>query len=146
MPVPERLGALPSRQPDSEDDLFLHGTVCVTVQVALQWRRSSQGDIVMRGFVGGKEIEVVFRGQRRNGALQLAQRLHESVTKPKAGQPSSGDRAELRPTLVIDGVWRARLMAEQQGIPVRRFQLFAARWRYHGPHGMVYVDGFVPHG
>lgn len=132
-----------------ENYLFKSGTVRVAVDVAPEWRRSPLGDLMLRGYIAEKEIEVVFSGRRLAAAAQLAQRLNKIVDKIKSAANSSGrtpSSTDLRQKLHIDGVWRVRLLAEQHGMPVRRFQLVAARWRYRGPDGVVHVDGEIPYG
>ncbi len=147
MAVPERLSALPDNPALVEDHLFRSGVVQVLVDVTPEWRRSPQGDLMLRGFIAEKEIEVVFPGRRRVAAAQLTQRLQKNVDHAKqvakvAGRPPS----MIRQKLTVDGIWRVRLLAEQQGMPVRRFQLVAARWRFRGADGIVHVDGEIPYG
>ena len=146
MAVSERLSALPDHPALVEDHQFRTGVVQVLVEVTPEWRRSPQGDLMLRGFIAEKEIEVVFPGRRRVAAAQLTQRLQKNVEQAKqvakvAGRPPS----MIRQKLTVDGIWRVRLLAEQQGMPVRRFQLVAARWRFRGDDGIVHVDGEIPY-
>lgn len=148
MPVPERLRAIPEN-PDVEDHLFNTGLVKVQVDVTPEWRRSPQGDLMLRGYIGGKEIELVFHGRRQAAATRLVHWLLQRVEQAKRAAKAAGRSPaldEVRQKLVVDGVWRVRLLAEQRGMPLRRFQLFAARWRFYGTDGVVHVDGEIPYG
>ena len=123
------------------------GVVRVSVEVTSEMRNLPEGDIVLRAFTNRKEIEVVFPNDRREAALQLVTRLRRAVERGKAAirlQQKEPKPRELRQTLHVEGVWNVRLMEEQHGMPVRRFQLVAARWRYTGIDGLVHVDGMVP--
>lgn len=147
MPAPERIGTRVESRPIIDERVFQNGVVRVMVDVTPEFRQSPQGDVMLRGYIGGKEIEVVFPGTRRGAALQLAQRLRRSVDLAKASARAGAPKAaDLRQKLQVDGVWRVRLLAERQGMPVRRFQLVAARWRYRGADGVVHVDGTMPYG
>lgn len=136
-------------RPDPREDAlhFRSGTVPVTVQITPHRRKTPMGDLVLRGFIGGKEIEVVFPGRRQAAAVPLLQRLHAQIQKHKMDTkdkdaPNSAHfgRCELR----VDGAWRVRLMNEQDAKPERRFQLVAARWRYKGPDGLDHAFGHLP--
>lgn len=149
MTMPERQRVVSEVSAFDESHLFTAGTVKVTVDVTPEWRKSPQGDLMLRGYIAGKEIEVVFAGRRQAAAVQLTQRLQQVVDKAKSSAKAAGrtpTHADIRQRLHIDGVWRVRLLAEQQGMPVRRFQLVAARWRYRGVDGVVHVDGEIPYG
>lgn len=148
MSAQQSLVAIPEN-PGAEDHLFDTGLVKVHVDVTPEWRRSPQGDLMLRGFIAGKEIEVVFHGRRQVSAGRLTQWLHSRVEQAKRTAKASGrvpSVVEVRQKLLVDGVWRVRLLAEQNGMPVRRFQLYAARWRFHGADGAVHMNGEVPYG
>lgn len=105
------------------------------------------GDLVLRGFIDGKEIEVVFPGRRQAAAVPLLQRLMAKLQLAKLQDGSdakSADSVDVRQRLRVDGTWRVRLMNEQDAKPERRFQLVAARWRYRGPDGVEHVHGALP--
>lgn len=136
-------------RPDLREDAlhFRNGTVPVTVQVTPRRRRTSIGDLILRGFIGDKEIEVVFPGRRQAAAVPLLQRLqtrlhHRTLDAPKATPISATDA--IREELRVDGAWRVRLINEQDASPERRFQLIAARWRYRGSDGVDHVFGHMP--
>ena len=145
---PVRRPTDPARPDFREDALhFRSGTISVKVQVTPQRRKTPMGDLVLRGFIGGKEIEVVFPGRRQAAAIPLLQRLLskrqlESLQGDK-DQPSRS-QDQVRMDLKVDGAWRVRLMNEQDARPERRFQLIAARWRYRGPDGVEHVYGHLP--
>ena len=147
MTLPERVSSLSDNPALGEDYLFRSGVVKVVVDVTPEWRRSPQGDLMLRGFIAEKEIEVVFPGRRRVVAAQLTQRLQKNVEQAKVAAKVAGrPPTMIRQKLTVDGVWRVRLLAEKHGMPVRRFQLVAARWRFRGADGIVHVDGEIPYG
>lgn len=131
-----------------EDALhFRNGTVSVAVDVTPQRRKTPMGDLVLRGFVDGKEVEVIFPGQRQLAALPLLQRLVAKMKLQQLDPKSQTDqtvRGEVCQPLKVDGAWRVRLLNEQDAKPQRRFQLVAARWRYRGSDGVEHVFGHLP--
>lgn len=137
------------RRTDLREDAlhFRNGTVPVSVHVTPQRRKTPLGDLVLRGFVGGKEVDVVFPGQRQTAALPLLQRLVAKVKLQQMDPKSQKEETvsgEIRQILKVDGAWRVRLMNEQDAKPDRRFQLVAARWRYRGADGVEHVFGHLP--
>ncbi len=134
-------------RPDLREDVlhFRSGTVSVTVEVSPQQRKTPLGDLVLRGEIGGKDIEVVFPGRRRALAVPLLQRLHAKAQLQKL-DPSSlrGVETGVRQKIRVDGAWRVRLSNEQDAVPERRFQLVAARWRYKGSDGLDHIFGHLP--
>lgn len=138
---------VPETRPDLREDAlhFRTGTVSVTVDVSPQQRKTPLGDLVLRGSIGGKEIEVVFPGRRRTLALPLLQRLHAKAQLHKI-DAKSGQAVEpgIRQRIRVDGAWRVRLSNEQDAVPDRRFQLVAARWRYKGADGLDHIFGHLP--
>lgn len=134
--------------PDFAQDaqLFPSGIVQITAEVTPQRRRTKQGDLILRGFIQEKEIEVVFPGHRSTAAAPLLQKLQANIHQ--ARHESTGSASNLaalsRLKLKIDGVWRVRLLTEQQGMPERRFQFIAARWRFRGSNGVEQAFGYMP--
>lgn len=131
-----------------EDALhFRSGTVQVNVEVTAQRKKTLTGDLVLRGFIAGKEIEVVFPGKRQTATVHLLQRLQTRIQSVQLDSKSQKDAAtvgNVRQKMRVDGVWRVRLLNKQDANPERRFQLIAARWRYRGSDGMEHVFGHVP--
>ncbi len=137
----------PDLRPDLREDAlhFRSGTVSVTVDVSPQQRKTPLGDLVLRGSIGGKDIEVVFPGRRRALAVPLLQRLHAKAQLHKLDpKPAVAAETGIRQRIRVDGAWRVRLSNEQDAVPDRRFQLVAARWRYKGPDGLDHIFGHLP--
>lgn len=136
-------------RPDFREDAlhFRTGTVPVKVDVTAQRRKTPMGDLVLRGFIDGKEIEVVFPGRRHAAAVPLVQRLAaklQSKTIEAGHEVPTISAGNVSMSLKVDGIWRVRLLNEQDAKPERRFQLVAARWRYQGPDGVEHVFGHLP--
>ena len=144
MPLPVRQKAIEDPQTLREDaTYFRSGTVQVAVEVLPQRRSTSMGDLVLRGFVSDREIELVIPGRRKAAAVPLLQRLQARVQFRKL-QPKGGNGSEVREWLQVDGAWRVRLLNAQDAAPDRRFQLIAARWRYRDTNGVEHVFGHLP--
>lgn len=136
---------------ESREDSLLFRTAIVTiaVEVTPQRRRTAAGDQVLRGFIGDKEIEVVFAGRRQGAAMPLMRMLQAKAQAVRLRAEAGGRAApfgNMRHRLRVEGVWRARLLTEGRGMPERRFQLVAARWRYRGGDGAEQVHGYLPSG
>jgi len=144
---PARKTHEPARPDFREDALhFRSGTVSVRVRVTPERRKTPMGDLVLRGFIEGKEIEVVFPGRRQAAAVPLMQRLmsKHQLAKIDQGKELAAQQGQVQMELKVDGAWRVRLMNEQDAKPERRFQLVVARWRYRGPDGVEHVFGHLP--
>jgi hypothetical protein len=138
MSLPERRIAYPEDPVRVEDrTLFRTSLVRITVEVTPERRRSSRGDLILRGYVAGKEIEVVFPGRRHAAAVPLLHRLQQILQR----MADRKTRAAL--AVRIDGCWRVR-MVERDGLPDRHFQLVAARWQFRGPDGREHLHGELP--
>ncbi|NNE80921.1 MAG: hypothetical protein HKN18_11690 [Silicimonas sp.] len=147
MSLSERQRAISEGLAFDDAGLFRSGIVQVVVEVTPQSRTTRDGDLVVRGFVGKKEIEVVFPGQRQLEAAPMIQRMHQRLQAKRrelVGADPLSIVSGLRQRLRIDGIWRVRMLAELNGMPVRRFQLVAARWRYRSAEGVEHLCGHLP--
>ncbi len=131
---------------DEDASLFRTSIVNVIVDVTPHRRRTANGDCIFRGFIGEKEIEVVIPASRQDAILPLIKFLQSRLQAATQGKSSAMTAAAgaLRQKLRIDGVWRARMLTETDGIPERRFQLVAARWRFRGSDGQDSLFGYLP--
>ena len=137
MPMSNRQKAYADEAELREDAvLFKGGIIRTVVEVTAQRRRTAKGDLILRGFIRGKEIDVVFPGRRVAAAAPLLLRLQQHANARAKGADNAGklpETVEIRHKIRIDGSWRVRLLPEgEDGMPVRRFQLLAARWRHAG--------------
>ncbi len=127
--------------------LFRTSIVSVTVNVTPQRRKTLQGDHMLRGFIGEKEIEVVIPANRQKDVaplLKLLQTRVQSLRAEASKKPDLSAVGSLRQKVRIDGVWRVRVFTDSDGMPERRFQLVAARWRYRGADGVDTMFGHLP--
>lgn len=139
MSLPERNRSYSESLRLNEDrGLFRGPLVNISVDLTPERRRSFRGDLVLRGYVAGKEIEVVFTGRRHAAAVPLLHRLQAllQAAVPDGKRPSLG--------VMIDGIWRIRMAAERDGIAARQFQLVAARWHFAGRDGIKHLHGELP--
>jgi len=149
MPLSERQRAISDRLQFDDAGLSRAGIVQVTVAVTPQIRSTRDGDLVLRGYVDEKEIEVVFPASRQAQVTPLLRQLQQKVRVIRQEEVSKGGLSlvdAIKQQLRIDGIWRVRLLAEINGMPVRRFQLVAARWRFHDADGVLHVGGEMPVG
>ena len=105
--------------------------VSVSVDVTPQKKEDQNGDIILLGHVGTAEVEVVFK--RSEAMRPLLTRLTQLLRAARARSVASGDpvphAADLRIPLEVHGAWRVRLQFDEDDMPVRHYQLLAARWR-----------------
>ena len=136
MSLPERRDAYADDPVLAEDRrLFRTNLVRIAVDVTPERRRSPRGDLILRGYVAGKEIEVVFPGRRHAAAVPLLHRLQKLLHRKAEGSVAL--------PLRVDGCWRVR-MYERDGIADRRYQLVAARWHFRGTDGVDHIHGELP--
>lgn len=139
MSLPERSRTYSESLRIAEDrGLFRGPLVNILVELTPERRKSSRGDMVLRAYVAGKPIEVVFTGRRHAAAVPLLHRLQALL---QTVEPD-GPRPRLK--VAIDGIWRIRMAAERDGISDRRFQLVAARWHFAGRDGIKHLHGELP--
>ena len=127
--------------------LFRTALVSVSIEITPHRRRTPNGDCIFRGFIAEKEIEVVIPASRQDGVLALMKALQIRLKSAGAGAnatDASAAQEAVRQKLHVDGIWRARLVNETNGMPQRRFQLVVARWRYRGADGLDTVSGYLP--
>ena len=103
---------------DEDASLFRTSIVNVIVDVTPHRRRTANGDCIFRGFIGEKEIEVVIPASRQDAILPLIKFLQSRL--------------------------QAATQGKSDGIPERRFQLVAARWRFRGSDGQDSLFGYLP--
>lgn len=120
------------------------GTV-VSVQVAVtpQKKHTEDGQIVLLGYMQDSEVEVVFK---RDVAIRpLLAYLNKLIQVSRARNSAEGkpppNASTLRCPLNIDGIWRVRLVFDQNDMPVRRYQLHAMRWRVRRADGTEQIGG-----
>ncbi len=117
----------------------------VSVQVAVtpQKKFTEDGNIILLGFLGETEVEVVFKRDEAIRPLltQLTQLLKTARARSAAADGQVPNASSLRCPLYVEGVWRVRLVFDQNDMPVRRYQLHAARWRVRRADGSEQIGG-----
>lgn len=135
--------------PELEDDgLFKEGTVEISIEVTPLIARTARNDILIRGFAGSAEVDVIFPGRRSKNTEPLIsrlQRLEKRVRRasrdPNAKPP---DPASIRLPIMIEGTWRPRFHEDGSGWTTRTYQLIAARWVFTTESGERAVFGDRP--
>ena len=117
----------------------------VSVQIAVtpQKKYTEDGHIILLGLIQETEVEIVFR---RDDAIRpllthLTQLIQSCRARHKAAGLEMPNVSTLRCPLTVEGVWRVRLAFDNNDMPVRRYQLHAARWRMRRMDGPDQIGG-----
>lgn len=120
---------------DAENDdsgLFGKGIVAITIDLTPLAARSGRRDLVVKGFVGDTEVDVIFPGRRARNTSPLTGMLEMFAVGARRAAAEDGmpiptaDR--IRCPVQVEGCWRPRITTDASGWPTRRYQLLAARW------------------
>jgi hypothetical protein len=120
------------------------GTV-VSVQVAVtpQKKITEDGHIILLGYMENAEVELVFK--RDEAIRPLLTHLNQLINVTRSRHTSAGlpppHASDLRCPLNVEGIWRVKLYFDQNDMPVRRYQLHAARWRVRRADGAEQIGG-----
>lgn len=142
----------PSREitPRTEDlGLFKKELGQFWVALVPHIKRSSRGDLVIRGYLNGtSEVFVIFAGRRTKQALPIEARLKALFAKATSAAVKSNSAAPLvnriRLPVHIEGAWRPRFQADDSGWDQRSFQLLASRWAFADVEGITNLGGQPP--
>ncbi|OIQ37547.1 MAG: hypothetical protein BM558_12830 [Roseobacter sp. MedPE-SW] len=112
-------------------------------------KRSSRGDLVVRGYLNDKrEIFVIFAGRRAKDAVAVESRLKAMFVRAnqaavKAGSPPP-EVNQIRLAIRVEGSWRSRFQRHVSGWDHKSFQLLASRWAFSDADGMTNLGGRPP--
>lgn len=113
--------------PLSEDrGLFKSGVVDISLTLLPFTKKSSRGDLIYVGAIDGSEVEVVFAGRRVSDTEPLNQAV--------ARQKKSSD-AERNFQLNAKGVWRTKLVSQNEIEAERVYQFVVAEWSVPDENG-----------
>lgn len=136
--------------PASEDKgLFKKDVGQFRVSLVPHIKRSSRGDLVIRGYLNNKdEVFVIFAGRRTKDASVLEVRLKkmfsqlsQAAAKSRSAPPQINS---IRLPIHVEGAWRFRFQRDQSGWDHRSYQLLAARWAFTDEDGMTNLGGRPP--
>ncbi|MGR3621432.1 hypothetical protein [Pseudophaeobacter sp.] len=136
--------------PESEDKgLFKKDLGQFRVALVPHVKRSSRGDLVIRGYLNDKdEIFVVFAGRRTKDAVAVETRLKNMLAQ--ANQAAARTRSappeinSIRLPIHVEGAWRPRFQSSDSGWDHRSYQFLAARWAFTDVDGMTSLGGRPP--
>ena len=135
MSLNQQLNALDSATIPFDSSTTSRGpVVAVRVDVTPQKKNGENGDIILLGHVGDAEVEVVFKKDETIRPLlaRLTQMMRAARAKSVAlGEPQP-NASTVRIPLNVQGAWRVRLQFDENDMPVRHYQLLAARWTMRG--------------
>lgn len=142
----------PAREitPRSEDlGLFKKQLGQFWVALVPHMKRSSRGDLVIRGYLNGtSEVFVIFAGRRTKQALPVEARLKSmfslacrAAERKKTAPPQIN---RIRLPVHIEGAWRPRFQASDSGWDERSYQLLASRWAFADVEGITNLGGQPP--
>jgi hypothetical protein len=112
-------------------------------------KRSSRGDLVVRGYLDNtREVFVIFAGRRAKEALPIESRVkamfvQASQAAAKADRKPPEVNA-IRLPIHVEGSWRSRFQRDVSGWDHRSFQLLASRWAFADADGMTNLGGRPP--
>ncbi len=136
--------------PQSEDrGLFKKDVGQFRISLVPHFKRSSRGDLVVRGYLNDKqEVFVVFAGRRAKNALAVEKRLqtllsHATQSAAKVGAQSPDINA-IRLPVHVEGAWRSRFQRDVSGWDHRSYQLLASRWAFSDADGVTNLGGRPP--
>ncbi|MEP4037009.1 hypothetical protein [Pseudophaeobacter sp.] len=136
--------------PQSEDTgLFKKDLGQFRVSLVPHIKRSSRGDLVVRGYLNDKqEIFVVFAGRRAKDALAVETRVNSMFAQATQAAVRSGSRPpevnQIRLGVHVEGAWRSRFQRDVSGWDHRSYQLLASRWAFADAEGMTNLGGRPP--
>lgn len=136
--------------PKSEDlGLFKKDLGQFWVALVPHIKRSSRGDLVIRGYLNGtSEVFVIFAGRRTKQALPVESRLKAMFARAaRAAAKSQSDPPQInkiRLPVHIEGAWRPRFQSDDSGWDQRSFQLLASRWAFADAEGVTNLGGRPP--
>ncbi len=135
---------------NSEDTgLFKKDLGQFRVSLVSHIKRSSRGDLVVRGYLNDKqEIFVVFAGRRAKDALAVETRVNSMFAQATQAAVRSGSRPpevnQIRLGVHVEGSWRSRFQRDVSGWDHRSYQLLASRWAFADAEGMTNLGGRPP--
>ncbi|WP_278922869.1 MULTISPECIES: hypothetical protein [Pseudophaeobacter] len=145
-----RRSALKDITPKVEDrGLFKKDLGQFRVALVPHIKRSSRGDLVIRGYLNGTaEVFVIFAGRRTKEALGIESRLKTMYARLNHAAAKSGTEPpqinSVRLGIRVEGSWRPRFQRDTSGWEHRSYQLLAARWAYADLDGMTNLGGRSP--
>jgi hypothetical protein len=136
--------------PKSEDTgLFKKDLGQFAVALVPHMKRSSRGDLVIRGYLNGtSEVYVIFAGRRAKEAVPVENRLKamfvkatEEALKARKMPPEVN---KIRLPVNVEGAWRSRFQRDVSGWDHRSFQFLASRWAFLDADGVTNLGGRPP--
>lgn len=118
---------------DEDQGLFGTGLRQVMVELIPQIRRTTRGDVVIRGFVDRKfEIDVVIAGRRVREVAPLEKRLKALLRAARAMASAAQNEAPevetLRLPVRMEGAWRKQVARDTSGWETSSHHFVVARW------------------
>lgn len=136
--------------PESEDrGLFKKDVGQFRVSLVPHMKRSSRGDLVVRGYLNDKsEVFVIFAGRRTKEATAIEMRLKRMFTQVNQAAAKARSRMpdinNIRLPIHVEGAWRSHFERDDSGWDHRSYQLLAARWAFSDEDGVTNLGGRPP--
>lgn len=112
-------------------------------------KRSSRGDLVIRGYLNdSREVFVIFAGRRARDALVIENRVKALFVRANQAAVKAGiappEVNQIRLPVRVEGSWRSRFQRDVSGWDHKSFQLLASRWAFVDGEGMTNLGGRPP--
>jgi hypothetical protein len=136
--------------PHSEDrGLFKKDLGQFPVALVPHMKRSSRGDLVIRGYLNGtSEIYVIFAGRRAKEAAPIENllnaKLSQAVEEASKARRAPPEVNKIRLPVNVEGAWRSRFQRDVSGWDHRSYQFLASRWAFLDADGMTNLGGRPP--
>lgn len=127
--------------------LFKNTTSPLKVELVPQLHRNARQDLVVRGFINGHQIDVIFAGRRVAQAAPLEAQLAAMISQARRQALGNGTMPEvdtLRLPTRIEGAFRPKFVRDAAGCETRSYHFMAARWTMIDSTGNIDVYGAAP--
>ncbi|MEP1519173.1 hypothetical protein [Ascidiaceihabitans sp.] len=148
--MPQRRKPSMHHIPAYEDAGLFKNTVSpIDVELVPQMQRNARQDLVVRGFLQDRSIDVVFAGRRAKQVAPLETHLSAMVAHARRwaqgqGLGKSVDVESLRLPLRIEGAFRPKFSRDVSGWETRAYQIMVSRWTMIDAVGNITVFGTQP--
>lgn len=144
--MPQRRKPSMHHIPAYEDAGLFKNTVSpIDVMLVPQMQRNARQDLVVRGFLQDRSIDVVFAGRRAKQVAPLEARLSSMIAHARRyAQGVRGMELDidiLRMPLRIEGAFRPKFSRDVTGWETRCYNLIVARWTMVDEAGNIDIFG-----
>lgn len=124
--------------------LFKNTVAPIDLYLVPEMHRNARQDLVVRGFVQGHQMDVIFAGRRAQQVRPLEMHLINLLSQYR-GRAHGGNAPlnidNLRVPLRVEGTFRPKFSSDNDGWETRCYHYMVARWTMIDPQGNIDVYG-----